>query len=117
MNVDDIQSFVAVAESLVFDTGDVLGKVFEIGIGEFETVLECTLTYGFQVVKVLVCEKSCQVRVVGECVILYLCYLGSIGKSDVLQVAVLKYHLVDYRHISGNSKVGKFATAEEGTIA
>ena len=117
VNVDGLQSVVAVAESFALDASNVLGEVLEIVIGEFETVLECTLTYGFQVYKVFVCENSCQVLVVGECVLLYLCYLGSILESDVLQVAVLKHHLVDYRHISGNSKVGKFATAEEGTIA
>ena len=117
MNVDGLQSVVAVTESFALNTSNVLGEIIEIGIGKFETVQKCTLTYGFQAVKELVCENFCQVLVVGECALLYLCYLGSILESDVLQVAVLKHHLVDYRHISGNSKVGKFATAEEGTIA
>ena len=115
--INCLQSFVAVAESFALNTSNVLREIVEIGIGKFETVQECTLTYGFQVIKMLTGEESCQILVVGECVLLYLCYLGSIVKNDVLQVAVLKHHLVDYRHISGNSKVGKFATAEEGTIA
>ena len=117
VNVDGLQSVVAVAESFALDASNVLGESIEIGIGEFETIQECTLTYGFQVVKVLACKDSCQILVVGECVHLYLCYLGSIGKSDVLQVAVLKRHLVDYRHVGRNGEVGKFETAEEDTVA